>query len=195
MLHLRLVGEDGNAFAILGRASKLLREHGLDKDVVDQFLAEARTGDYAHLLETCQNWFACDQALSPDAILADIARQHLDIETLETQNRDGLDFHEVSVWSLNEALLRAFEVGKSVAEPPVADNRVTSDLRIDLLEQIAQTAKTDAERFVAHTSWTTEDPMATLRAFADTSASNALTPQLAKAAQDIVRRLRIDDTA
>lgn len=199
MLHLRLVGEDGNAFAILGRASKLLREHGLDKDVVDQFLAEARTGDYAHLLETCQSWFACDQALSTDAILADIAQQHFDIETLETRNSDRLDFHDVSVWSIKAALSESYERGyekgqQTTAEPTAAESGVTADLRIDLLEQIAQTAKTDAERFVAHTSWTTEDPMATLTTFADNSASNALTPKLATAAQDILRRLRIDDT-
>jgi len=69
------------------------------------------------------------------------------------------------------------------------------DLRIDLLEQFAQTATTDAERFVAHTSWTTEDPIATLRAFADSSAANTLTPKLAEAAQDILRRLRFNDRA
>jgi hypothetical protein len=115
MLHLRLIGEDGNAFAILGRASKLLRDHGLDKDVVDQFLAEARSGDYSQLLETCERWFTCDQTPSPDAILSGIATRCLDIETLETQNSDRLDFHEVSVWSLNEALLRAYDAGKSAA--------------------------------------------------------------------------------
>ncbi|SUZ33858.1 hypothetical protein ROE7235_03633 [Roseibaca ekhonensis] len=200
MLHLPLVGEDGNAFAILGRASKLLRDHGLDKIVVDQFLAEARSGDYAHLLETCQRWFACDQAPSPDATLEDIAMQHLDIETLETQNSDRLDFHDVSVWSIKAALTESYERGyekgqHTMPEPSVTESRVTADLRIDLLEQIALTAKTDAERFVAHTSWTTEDPMATLRAFADSSAANALTPKLATAAHDILRRLRIDDTA
>ncbi len=199
MLHLRLVGEDGNAFAILGRASKLLRDHGLDKDVVDQFLAEARSGDYDHLLDTCQRWFTCDQTPSSDAILTDIAMQHLNIETLDTQNSDRLDFHEVSVWSIKAALKENYLRGHRSAQQEVPersdDAELVGDLRLDLLIQLAQTATTDVERFVAHTSWTTEDPIATLRACAYCSATTALTPKLAKAAQDILRRLRIDDTA
>ncbi len=49
-IHVRLVGEDGNAFAILGRVSKALREAGRE-DLADEYLTEARTGDYDHLLQ------------------------------------------------------------------------------------------------------------------------------------------------
>ena len=70
---------------------------------------------------------------------------------------------------------------------------MTRDLRIDMLEHLAQTASSDAERFLAHTSWTTEGPIATLRAFTDSSAATALTPKLAEAAQGLLRRLRLDD--
>lgn len=199
MLHLAMVGEDGNAFAILGRASKLLRDHDLDKNVVDQFLSEARSGDYAQLLETCQRWFTCDKSTSADAILAGIAMQHLDIDTLEERGRDALDFHDCAVWSIKAALKESYLLGQRSAQPDVpekSDDAVLArDLRIDLLEQFAQTATTDAERFVAHTSWTTEDPIATLGAFADSSAANALTPKLAEAAQGILRRLRFNDRA
>jgi len=46
-----------------------------------------------------------------DKILTDIAKQILDIETLEQRNSDDLDFHEVSVWSLKRALQLAYEAG------------------------------------------------------------------------------------
>ena len=48
-------------------------------------------------------------------ILEKIAAQHLDIETLEARNSDSLDFHEVSVWSLEEALKAAYDAGKAAA--------------------------------------------------------------------------------
>jgi hypothetical protein len=45
--------------------------------------------------------------------LADIARQHLHIETLETRGSDRLDFHEVSVWGVKAALQAAYEYGQA----------------------------------------------------------------------------------
>ena len=39
------------------------------------------------------------------------ALAHLGIDTLETQNSDTLDCHEVSVWSLSAALKYAYECG------------------------------------------------------------------------------------
>jgi len=47
-----------------------------------------------------------------DQLLEHIARQHLSIETLQTQRSDQLDFHDVSVWSVKSALQAAFEAGK-----------------------------------------------------------------------------------
>lgn len=41
-----------------------------------------------------------------------IAEKHLRIETLETRNADGLDFHDVAVWSIKDALEAAFEAGR-----------------------------------------------------------------------------------
>lgn len=46
-------------------------------------------------------------------LLNTIAQEHLNIETLETRNSDRLDFHEVSVWGVEQALLAAFEAGKN----------------------------------------------------------------------------------
>jgi hypothetical protein len=35
--------------------------------------------------------------------LTGIARQHLDLETLETRNSDSLDFHDLAVWGIRAA--------------------------------------------------------------------------------------------
>jgi len=47
--------------------------------------------------------------------LTAIAREYLGVETLETRRSDSLDFHEVSVWSLEAALAAAFEAGRQAA--------------------------------------------------------------------------------
>lgn len=43
----------------------------------------------------------------------EIARRHLKIETLQERKSDSLDFHTLSVWALREALVVAYEAGKS----------------------------------------------------------------------------------
>jgi len=58
---LKLVGEDGDAFSILGRAQKALRNGGLS-DLVSQYHDEATSGDYNHLLVTTMDWFDCDSS-------------------------------------------------------------------------------------------------------------------------------------
>jgi hypothetical protein len=46
-----LIGEDGNAFAILGRASDGLRRAGL-LEYAEEMMERATRGDYDHLLVT-----------------------------------------------------------------------------------------------------------------------------------------------
>ncbi len=53
---LEMVGLDGNAFSILGRARKALKQAGMS-DQVDEFHKEATDGDFDHLLQTCIKWF------------------------------------------------------------------------------------------------------------------------------------------
>jgi hypothetical protein len=48
-----------------------------------------------------------------DSTLREIASRILDIETLETRRSDGLDFHEVAVWSVKQALEAAYEAGRT----------------------------------------------------------------------------------
>jgi len=42
----------------------------------------------------------------------EIAKNHLGIPTLRTQDSDSLDFHVVSVWSLKDALEAAYYYGR-----------------------------------------------------------------------------------
>lgn len=56
---VKLVGEDGNAFAILARVSDALRRGGRS-DLIKPFLAEARSGDYRNLLRTCCRYCVCE---------------------------------------------------------------------------------------------------------------------------------------
>ncbi len=51
-----------------------------------------------------------------DEAIEAIARNILEIETLAERKRDALDFHEVSVWGLKDALLAAYELGLTAAK-------------------------------------------------------------------------------
>ena len=47
-----------------------------------------------------------------EQLLTEIAQKHLNLETLETRNSDSLDFHDVAVWAIKDALQEAYEAGK-----------------------------------------------------------------------------------
>ena len=47
---VRLVGEDGNSFAILGRVSTAMMMAGWTKEEIDEYVEEATKGDYYTLL-------------------------------------------------------------------------------------------------------------------------------------------------
>lgn len=53
---VKLVGEDGNAFAILGRVRLAMKLAGVSSDDIDAFTKEATSGDYDHLLRTVMRW-------------------------------------------------------------------------------------------------------------------------------------------
>jgi len=57
---VKLVGEDGNAFAILGRCSKAAQRAGWSQERVKKFQNDAIEGDYNHLLQTCMEYFDVD---------------------------------------------------------------------------------------------------------------------------------------
>ena len=59
-VHVVLTGEDGNAFFILGRIRKALRQANVDELTIGRFFDEATHGDYDHLLQTCMRWVSVE---------------------------------------------------------------------------------------------------------------------------------------
>lgn len=57
-IEVKLIGEDGNAFAILASVCSALRRNGIAREEIDEFITEATAGDYEDLLFTCWNWVA-----------------------------------------------------------------------------------------------------------------------------------------
>lgn len=53
---VKLVGTDGNAFAILGKVKTALRKNDVPEEEIKKFATEAIDGDYDHLLQTCIRW-------------------------------------------------------------------------------------------------------------------------------------------
>lgn len=51
---LKLIGVDGNAFMLLGKARKVAIANNMDWDKIH---AEATSGDYDHLLQTLMQYF------------------------------------------------------------------------------------------------------------------------------------------
>ena len=52
---VKLIGEDGNAFAVIGKVSRAIKSK-YGKEASDAFFKEATQGDYNHLLATCMKW-------------------------------------------------------------------------------------------------------------------------------------------
>lgn len=59
-IKVKLVGEDGNAFAIIGRVRQAMRRAGVSKDDIDSYTTESTSGDYSKLLNTVYDWVAVD---------------------------------------------------------------------------------------------------------------------------------------
>lgn len=55
-IEVELTGEDGNAFAIMGRVSSALRRNGVSKSEIDEYVKESMSGDYDNLLRTAVKW-------------------------------------------------------------------------------------------------------------------------------------------
>jgi len=54
---VQLTGEDGNAFAILGRVKRAIMRSN-HPELAEAFIKEAKAGDYDHLLCTCMRYVA-----------------------------------------------------------------------------------------------------------------------------------------
>ena len=54
---VKLTGQNGNAFNLLGICQRVAREAGWSNERVNEFLKEAQSGDYDNLLRTCHKYF------------------------------------------------------------------------------------------------------------------------------------------
>jgi hypothetical protein len=53
---VKLLGRDGNAFAIMGSVRAAMQKAKIDKSEIDAYLTEATSGDYNKLLSVTMNW-------------------------------------------------------------------------------------------------------------------------------------------
>lgn len=56
------------------------------------------------------------EAAAPEALLLKIAKKHFRVETLDTRKSDSLDFYDVAVWQIKDALEAAYQAGKEAAK-------------------------------------------------------------------------------
>lgn len=59
-ISVELMGQDGNAFLIIGKTARALRAGGVPREEIEQFQKEAMGGNYDHLLQTVMRWVSVD---------------------------------------------------------------------------------------------------------------------------------------
>jgi len=55
-VYVQLSGTDGNAFAIIGTVQRELKRAGVRPAELAEFVQEATSGDYDHVLQTAMRW-------------------------------------------------------------------------------------------------------------------------------------------
>lgn len=55
-VEVELIGNDGNAFYILGKTMKALRKAGVAENRIKEYQAEATSGSYDNLLQVTMEW-------------------------------------------------------------------------------------------------------------------------------------------
>jgi hypothetical protein len=53
---VQLSGEDGNAYMIIGNVASALRRGGVSTPEIDEFIVEAKSGDYDNVLQIAMRW-------------------------------------------------------------------------------------------------------------------------------------------
>ena len=53
---VELVGQDGNAFSIMGRVTSAMKRAGVDREIINEYQREAMSGDYNHLLQVTMEY-------------------------------------------------------------------------------------------------------------------------------------------
>lgn len=57
---VQLFGQDGNAFNVLGLCKRAMEHNHLPQEEINQFIKEATSGSYDHLIATVMSWFDVD---------------------------------------------------------------------------------------------------------------------------------------
>lgn len=52
----KLIGQDGNAYAIIGTVKQALRKANVPQSDIDEFVTEAMSGDYNNVIVTALKW-------------------------------------------------------------------------------------------------------------------------------------------
>jgi hypothetical protein len=55
-IEVKLIGNDGNAFSIMGAVTKAMRRAGVSREEQDEYFKQATAGDYNQLLVTTMEW-------------------------------------------------------------------------------------------------------------------------------------------
>ena len=135
---MNLLGEDGNIYAILGRASRLLRQNGQSNEAEQMYFRVTSSSSYDEALHIISEYVetelstpeASQKQISEDMIrdqITDIAKHHIyAVELrgdLQYRGNDDADFINVSVGSIEGALRAAYDLGREAGQPERAEHR------------------------------------------------------------------------
>ena len=135
---MNLLGEDGNIYAILGRASRLLRQNGQNKEAEQMYFRVTSSQSYDDALHIISEYVetelstpeASQKQILDDMIrdqLTDIAKHHIyAVELrgdLQYRGNDDADFINVSVGSIEGALRAAYDLGREVRQSERSEHR------------------------------------------------------------------------
>jgi hypothetical protein len=68
MQYIDILGPKGNAFALMGEAKNLGKQIGLDKEEIDEIIAEMKDGDYGNLCDVFERNFGHIVQLRSEAL-------------------------------------------------------------------------------------------------------------------------------
>lgn len=66
------------------------------------------------------------------AAIKEIASKHLGLETLDTRHSDSLDFHELAVWQLSDALQAAHDAGVAIKKVRETDQHGLTEYQLTI---------------------------------------------------------------
>ncbi len=52
----KLIGQDGNAYAIMATVARALRKGGVSEQEIEEYFGESTSGDYNNVIVTAMRW-------------------------------------------------------------------------------------------------------------------------------------------